>query len=205
MKTSPIFRKQAQAGFTLIELIVVIVILGILAATALPRMFDMSGQARLAKMQAALGAVKAASASAHAQWLVNGGRLDCATCSATSGAQTSTVVKGEGVEIKMLAGYPDVGADGFTNANTTLATATATSGIMVASGLTEGDYVLTTLDTALATPAASKNNFTVAADAAHPKCRFTYVEASQTDAGANQPTVVAPTFITTDLKIENCG
>lgn len=68
MKTS--FNKTAQSGFTLIELIVVIVILGILAATALPKFANMSGDARVASLQGAKGAINSASALVHGKWLI---------------------------------------------------------------------------------------------------------------------------------------
>ncbi len=60
---------RSQKGFTLIELVMVIVILGILAAFALPRFANLGGEARAATLKGAQGSVKSAAAIAHSKWL----------------------------------------------------------------------------------------------------------------------------------------
>ena len=55
-----------KKGFTLIELVMVIVILGILAATALPRFVDLSSKAKESATRGSLGGIRAALAIAYA-------------------------------------------------------------------------------------------------------------------------------------------
>lgn len=63
---------KTQKGFTLIELVMVIVILGILAATALPKFVDMGGDARTAVMKGVEGAMRGANTGIYAKAAVNG-------------------------------------------------------------------------------------------------------------------------------------
>ncbi len=88
-----------QKGFTLIELVVVIVILGILAAVAVPKFVDLSGEARLATTQGVAGALGSGSVTNYAADLakgqVQGATLASATAKTgitdTSGGCTNTV------------------------------------------------------------------------------------------------------------------
>jgi MSHA pilin protein MshA len=98
------FKMKAQAsGFTLIELVVVITILGILSAFAIPKFIALDSQARVATVNGLGGTVKSAAALARG--------LDMATSAGATGPVTM-----EGASVALVNSYPDSTAGGIGNA-----------------------------------------------------------------------------------------
>lgn len=64
--------KFRQAGFTLIELVMVIVLIGVLAAIAVPKFVDLSGDAKQAAVEGVAGALASAAAINYAARKANG-------------------------------------------------------------------------------------------------------------------------------------
>ena len=112
---------KAQKGFTLIELVVVITILGILAAFAFPRFAALEIEARIATINGLAGSVRAAASLAHSVDLV------------TTGA-----VVMEGNTILMVFGYPAIAATGIedTLVDTTGFTYAPATGVFTKDGAT---------------------------------------------------------------------
>lgn len=105
--------KAQQRGFTLIELVVVIVILGILAAFAVPRFMGLETEARVASVKSMGGALRSAAAMAHG------------VCMAQNCPNANTTLTVNGQSVTFVNQYPNNASiallleqgNGFTAAN----------------------------------------------------------------------------------------
>jgi MSHA pilin protein MshA len=97
-------KKSAAQGFTLIELIVVIVLIGILAGVAIPRFMDQVTNARLAALSGIEGALNSAVALAQAEYRAEGNGSSSTATSINLDGATVTVAPSTGIPVATTGG-----------------------------------------------------------------------------------------------------
>ncbi|WCE30007.1 type II secretion system protein [Vibrio sp. SCSIO 43137] len=151
---------KRQAGFTLIELVVVIVILGILAVTAAPRFLNLQKDARVASLEGMRGAIQGASGMVYGKSAIEGEE------SKAKGASPAPSVDASGSTVLTSYGYPTAADGGIGNAVVGLQS--ATDWARFTDGTTNTYVITFQASTALADAAAVKAT----------KCYITYTEAT---------------------------
>lgn len=101
-------------GFTLIELVVVIIILAIIGVVAAPKFMSLTRDSYQANMQGVAGAIKSATALVHSKCVVDTSCDESAAPAAGNGLGNRIIVQGE--SITLAYGYPRHTAAGIARA-----------------------------------------------------------------------------------------